>query len=228
MEKSKIINSLAYLGQHIGNIPEQVITQASFSNSWFTPASIQLAAANWADALSLENIHTWLDQETYTGTPKKVGIIMAGNIPLVGLHDLLSVLAKGHIANIKLSGQDEILMKYVIELLYQSEPALVDRIIISDNMKSIDFLIATGSNNSARYFEYYFRNIPSLIRKNRTSAAVVTGNETDEELTAIADDIYTYFGLGCRNVTHLLLPRDIELKRLYDAYDKYKIGRAHV
>jgi hypothetical protein len=221
VEKSKIINALTYLGKHIQQTPEQVRQQAQQSNSWFTPAAQQTAMDNWSDALAENNIHQWLDAEPYTFINKKVGIIMAGNIPLVGLHDLLCVIAKGHIAIVKLSSQDEILMKHAIQLLKQAVPELEDRIIISEKLNGIDYLIATGSNNSARYFEYYFRNIPSLIRKNRTSVAVLTGNETDKELELLSDDIFTFFGLGCRNVTHLLLPEGIELRRLYEAYDKY-------
>lgn len=146
---------------------------------------------------------------------------MAGNIPFVGLHDLLSVLASGHSALVKLSSQDEVLMGHAILILTQALPALTERITVTESLKGIDFLIATGSNNSARYFEHYFSNIPRIIRKNRTSLSVLDGLETDEELIALADDIYTYYGLGCRNITHLLLPRNFELKRLYEAYDKY-------
>ncbi len=221
MEKSKIISSLAHLGQHIKLIPEHVIDQANQGNSWFTPEYIQLAADNWSEALQATHIHTWLQNETYHFSGKKVGIIMAGNIPFVGLHDLLCVIAKGHIALVKLSSQDEVLMKYAISILKQDLPELEERIIITEKLNGINYLIATGSNNSARYFEYYFRDVPSLIRKNRTSVAVLSGEETDEELVRLADDIYTYFGLGCRNVTHVLLPENFELRRIYEAYDKY-------
>jgi hypothetical protein len=221
VEKSSIISSLVYLGQHIHQLPEHIIAQAQQQNSWFTPDFIRLAANNWSETLKENHVHQWLDNESFYMDGKKAGIIMAGNIPFVGLHDLISVIAKGHTAVVKVSSQDEILIKFAVELLLQDNPALSEKIILTDKMNGIDYLIATGSNNSARYFEYYFRDIPSLIRKNRTSVAVLTGKESNEELTAIADDIYTYFGLGCRNVTHLLLPRNIELKPLYEAYDKY-------
>lgn len=219
--KQTTIKALAYLGEHIANIPESIVSQAGHANSWFTPGFISLAAANWSSALSPDGIESWLkDKEIHAGN-KLTGIIMAGNIPFVGLHDLLSALASGHKVLAKLSSQDEILLKYAIGLLKQSGFVEDDRIQVAEKLNGVDFLVATGSNNSARYFEYYFRNIPSLIRKSRTSAAVLSGGETDEELYALADDIYTYFGLGCRNVTHLLLPRDISLERLYKAYDKY-------
>lgn len=221
LHKQNIIDALVQLGKDLSAIPEEVINQANLHNSWFTPDFIRLAATNWSEALKEEYVNKWLDKVDFKVSDRKAGIIMAGNIPFVGLHDLICVIAKGHIAMVKPSTQDEVLIKHVISLLKQALPALEERIIITERLNGINYLIATGSNNSARYFEYYFRDVPSLIRKNRTSAAVLTGNETDEELTLIADDIYTYFGLGCRNVTHLLLPRNIELKRLYDAYDKY-------
>jgi len=221
VEKSNIINGLAHLGEQIHRLPEEIKERAKLYNSWFTPEYIQLAANNWSKALQANHIKTWLTDEPYTLSDKKVGVIMAGNIPFVGLHDLISVLAKGHIAFVKLSSQDEILMTYAISLLKQHTPELQERIIVTEKLNGIDYLIATGSNNSSRYFEYYFRNVPSLIRKNRTSVAVLTGNETDEQLVQIADDIFTYFGLGCRNITHLLLPENFELRRIYEAYDKY-------
>ncbi len=221
VEKSKIISSLAELGRQLQDIPEPIKQQAQQQNGWFTQAYIELAAQQWSEALQPAYIAQWLESESYTFTDKKVGIIMAGNIPLVGLHDLLSVIAKGHIAFVKLSSQDEVLMKHVISLLKTADPALDHRIIVTEKLNGIDFLIATGSNNSARYFEYYFKNIPSLIRRNRTSVAVLTGQESNQELEGLSDDIFSYFGLGCRNVSHLLLPEGFELKRIYEAYDKY-------
>lgn len=146
---------------------------------------------------------------------------MAGNIPFVGLHDLLCAVASGMKVSLKLSSQDEELMKYAIASLQKSIPELKSRISTEGKLNGINFLIATGSNNSARYFEYYFRDVPSLIRKNRTSLAVLNGKETDDTLEKLADDIYSYFGLGCRNVTHLIIPTDIDFHRLYTAYDKY-------
>lgn len=219
--KQNVIKALTYLGQHIAGIPGHIVSQAGHANSWFTPESIAIAAASWSQALDPKAIETWLHRRETTPDDKLAGIIMAGNIPFVGLHDLLSALASGHKVLAKLSSQDEVLMKYAISLLKESGFVVEDRLQITERLNGVNFLIATGSNNSARYFEYYFRGIPSLIRKSRTSVAVLSGKETDEELYALADDIYTYFGLGCRNVTHLLLPRDMNLERLYKAYDKY-------
>ncbi len=221
ISKSEIINAFAELGRSMKFIPEHIIETAHVRNNWFTPENIQKAAHGWAEALQSEKIELWLKDTNPRDGSKKAGIIMAGNIPFVGLHDLLSVLASGHSALVKLSSQDEVLMGHAILILTQALPALTERITVTESLKGIDFLIATGSNNSARYFEHYFSNIPRIIRKNRTSLSVLDGLETDEELIALADDIYTYYGLGCRNITHLLLPRNFELKRLYEAYDKY-------
>lgn len=209
------------LGKSLSQIPEHVLETAQINNQWFTQENIQKACANWSLALNKDNIAQWFQTFKSSEAPKKIGIIMAGNIPFVGLHDLICVLASGHHATVKLSSNDEVLMGYAILLLKQFQPELDEKITISDSMKGIDALIATGSNNTSRYFESYFKDIPKIIRKNRTSVAVLNGNESPAELEGLADDIYTYFGLGCRNVTHLILPKNIELKKLYEAYDKY-------
>ena len=200
-------------------MPAEIMYGAQIKNQWFTPANIKFAAESWHKALQMYDIENWLKDNHASSRAKKVGIIMAGNIPMVGLHDLLCVLAAGHHAMVKLSGQDEVLMRWAIENLKKTNPSF--EITITDSLKDIDALIATGSNNSSRYFEYYFKDIPIIIRKNRTSIAVLNGLETEKELFALADDIFTHFGLGCRNVTHLLLPKNFELKPLYEAYDKY-------
>lgn len=221
MNKNDIINAFSELSQRISKIDSLIIEKAQAENQWFTETSINNALNAWQLALNKSDIEKWLNNYSFEVSNKKIGIIMAGNIPLVGLHDLLCVLALGYKAIVKPSSQDQILMKEFIKILTDINPYFIDAIIISDSLKNIDGLIATGSNNSARYFEYYFRDIPKIIRKNRTSLAVLTGNETDEELKGLANDIYQYFGLGCRNVTHLILPKNIDLKRLYESYDLY-------
>lgn len=221
MQKSDIINAFAELGTALKQIPEELVAKAGIMNPWFTPDFIRLAGHNWSQALTKEKIAIWLESESCETTDKKAGIIMAGNIPLVGLHDLLSVIAAGMQARIKLSAGDEVLMKFAIGVLCKALPELNERISTDGKLNGIDRLIATGSNNSARYFEYYFKDVPALIRKNRTSLAVLSGAEDDETLGLLANDIFTYFGMGCRNVSHLLLPRSIDYKRLYESYDKY-------
>lgn len=209
------------LGNALNNLPENIIHQANIKNQWFTPEFISFAAKQWHAALQAEKIETWLKAYKPLTHDKTVGIIMAGNIPLVGLHDVLCCLALGFKLKIKTSSSDEVLIQFTIDSLINSMPELKERIQINESLHAIDALIATGSNNTSRYFEYYFKDIPCIIRKSRTSIAVLSGQETEAELFGLADDIYTYFGLGCRNVSHLLLPKEIALEPLYQAYDKY-------
>jgi hypothetical protein len=209
------------LGKSLAELPEEIIHKANIHNQWFTSEFILLAAQNWHKVLNANNISTWLNDYPYQKHEKTLGIIMAGNIPFVGLHDLLCGLALGFRLKIKLSSHDEILMKYAIDCLCNSMPELKGRIQTDQDLHQIDGLIATGSNNSSRYFDYYFKDKARLIRKGRTSVAVLSGKESEQELLGLADDIYSYFGLGCRNVTHLLLPKSIALEPLYMAYDKY-------
>ncbi|NQW43700.1 MAG: acyl-CoA reductase [Bacteroidetes bacterium] len=221
MENSIYNSAFLFLGNKLKELPDSIIYNAQIHNQWFTPDFIKFAATNWGQALSEKNLTEWLKNITRSKSPKKVAIIMAGNLPFVGLQDLLCVLVTGNIALVKLSSQDEVLMKHVIQILIESNKDFENKIKITERLNDAEALIATGSNNSARYFEYYFRNIPSIIRKNRTSLAVISGNETNEELEELAGDIYQYFGMGCRNVSHLLLPRSIDLQQLYQALDKY-------
>jgi len=147
---------------------------------------------------------------------------MAGNLPLVGFHDLLCVLLSGHVAVLKLSSSDNVLMKFVVQCLVELNPAWAERIIISENkLDAFDAVIATGSNNSSRYFDYYFARYPHIIRKNRHSIAVINGDETDDELRALADDIFLYYGLGCRNVSLLCLPKGYEAASLLSYFSSY-------
>ena len=199
-----------------------VIEQAYLKNNWFTRDNVTLCLSHWQKCLTESNLTEWLSNVPETNeNPKEVGIIMAGNIPMVGFHDLLCVLVTGHKAKIKLSHNDEVLMKYCVEVLVEAYPELTAHIEITERVVKPEALIATGSNNSARYFEYYFRDIPSIIRKNRTSVAVITGKESKEELELLSDDIFQYFGLGCRNVTKLLVPEGYDLIPLLDATAKY-------
>lgn len=221
VDRLEIAEAFRSLGYALKSLPDYVIDTANVANNWFTPANIRIAAKQWSDSLTSDNIDQWFSDFTPSAESKNVGIIMAGNIPFVGLHDLLCVIASGHKALVKLSSQDEVLMGHAIAVLRQHSKYIDQNIEITESLNNAKALIATGSNNSSRYFEYYFRNIPTLIRKNRSSVAVLSGKETDEELRLLASDIYTYFGLGCRNVTHLLLPENMELKRLYEAYDVY-------
>ncbi|RYG22478.1 MAG: acyl-CoA reductase [Chitinophagaceae bacterium] len=173
-------------------------------NGWFTPEFIDLSVHNIAtEFLNRENLLALVTAYKIPDVqqkPANVGIIMAGNIPLVGFHDFLCTFLSGHHQTIKLSSKDKVLLQYLVEWLWQKEPSLKREIRFEEMLKGCDAYIATGSNNSSRYFEYYFSRFPHIIRKNRTSAAIVTGNETPEQIAALADDVYLYFGLGCRMI----------------------------
>ena len=173
---------------------------------------------SWGDLLKEKTLCNWTLNYKFSETPKRIGLIMAGNISLVGFHDLLSVLLSGNKAVIKLSSNDNTLLPEIIELLIKQTPILKNFIEISiGKLGQIDAIIATGSNNSMTYFQSYFGHIPHLFRKNRTSIALLSGNETEAELYALGKDIFTYFGLGCRNVSQLFIPKNFELNRFFEA-----------
>jgi hypothetical protein len=181
--------------------------------------------------LSLDALKHWANRYPSLSdapTGKKVGIVMAGNIPLVGFHDLLCTLIAGHTAVVKLSSKDTILMKYVIESLIEINPAFQDLIIEQEQLKNCDAYIATGSNNTGRYFEQYFGKYPHIIRKNKTSIAILDGQESKAELDLLADDMLLYFGMGCRNVTQIYVPEGYDFIPLLEAMKKYNyLGDEH-
>ncbi len=203
----------------------KAVTQIAFEkNGWFTPEFISLSVNNIAkEFLQKDMLQHWA--KTYylddNITPKNVGIVMAGNIPLVGFHDFLSVFITGHKQTIKLSSKDEVLLKHIVDTLLRWEPSLNDFISFSDILKGCDAYIATGSNNTSRYFEYYFGRFPNIIRRNRTSIAILNGNETAEQLNSLANDVNVYFGLGCRNVTKIYIPQGYDFVPLLNAFKKY-------
>lgn len=198
------------------------LQQAYQENRWFTPENSQKALWAIADMLNKADMEKWLAAypTPSLAKPKNVGIIMAGNIPAVGFHDALCVLLSGHILHAKLSSSDSVLMKLLLNTLAEIDPALRSHIIYADKLHTIDALIATGSNNSARYFEYYFADKPKIIRKNRTSLAVLSGKETTEDYKKLAEDIFLYYGLGCRNISKLLVPIQYTFNAFFEAiYD---------
>ncbi len=194
-------------------------TLAKVKNPWFSEQSMQFAIQEWATALQTDKLNDWIQaysKLTDNPVPKKVGVIMAGNIPLVGFHDMLSVLISGHTFIGKLSSKDDILLKALVHILLKIEPRFESNIQFIDGfMKDMDAVIATGSNNSSRYFEYYFKKYPHIIRKNRHSIAILNGNESDDDLQALSKDIFLYFGLGCRNVSKLFLPKGFDTDRIF-------------
>ena len=204
--------------------------QASYKNGWFTLEFIQHAANQIADNfLTKDGLKKWVAHYHLDNNilPKNIGIVMAGNIPMVGFHDFLAVFISGHYQTIKLSSKDDILLKHLVKYLYSLDAEIQNHISFADMLKGCDAYIATGSNNAATIFEEYFGKYPHIIRKNRTSVAVLTGNETAEELTALANDVHLYFGLGCRNVTKLCVPKGYNFEALLNSFAPYKYFAEH-
>lgn len=196
--------------------------EAEIKNPWFTQKNISRSIDAWINSLE-KDTDEWLRQYSLPSesSSQTLGIIMAGNIPLVGLHDLICGIICGYRVRIKASSDDEVLIQFLVASWIEANPELSHRITFSDNFKGLDAAIATGSNNSGRYFEYYFRHIPHLLRGHRNSVAVISNDATEEDLVALGEDVFTYFGLGCRNVTHLMLPEGFDMVRLFHAWEIY-------
>ncbi|CAN5173516.1 acyl-CoA reductase [soil metagenome] len=231
MNLEQRIDLMVRLGEHLVSADpewEQVKQHAFLNNGWFTKEFAQLAATNIAENfLQKQKLQAWaghyhLDDNINS---RNIGIVMAGNIPMVGFHDLLSVFICGHKQNIKLSSKDDVLMKYVVSKLISLDLEAAAYFTIADNLKDLDAYITTGSNNTSRYFEYYFGKYPSIIRKNKTSVAILVGNETNDQFEKLADDICIFFGLGCRNVTKIYVPEGYNFENFlksFSAYDYFK------
>ena len=226
------IELAARLGEYIlSGSPEwkEVKQKASLLNPWFTHEFIEIAAENIATHfLEKQKLAAWTS--LYKIEPlhsKKVGIVMAGNIPLVGFHDFLCVFISGHRAIIKPSSKDETLIKHLAQKLQEWNSGINDLVFFEEMLKGCDAYIATGSNNSARYFEYYFSKYSHIIRRNRTSVAVLDGTETPGELEKLADDVHLYFGMGCRNVTKIFVPKDYDFIPMLSAFNKYNYFKDH-
>lgn len=221
MQLSERIFAFLQLGRRLKKLDdpekETIFKRAQAQNGWFTADNIEFSLQQIAENLTEEKITSWLQPYRLENIkPKNVGVVMAGNIPLVGFHDFISVLISGHKLKAKLSSQDEVLFKYIASVLIEEEPAFKQRIEFSDKLKDIEAVIATGSNNSARYFEYYFGKYPHIIRKNRTSVAILTGKETESDYQKLGEDIFLYFGLGCRNVAKIYVPENFEPAQFID------------
>ena len=200
-------------------------------NGWFTENNIRRALFAWSEELTAARIGEWLARyaKNESASTKKVGIICAGNLPLVGLHDVLSVLLSGHTAVVKLSSDDNLLMPALFNLLIRLDESVAQHLVFAQGlMKDMEAVIATGSNNTSRYFEQYFGHLPHIIRKSRTSVAILNGRETEEELKALGGDVFAYFGLGCRNVSKIYMPEGFAIDRLFNAlYDYNAIIHHH-
>src|SRR6478609_4041728 len=193
-------------------------------NGWYTPEQVYFSLQSWADALTEENLDKWLSEYDFSKVaPKKIALILAGNIPLVGFHDFLSVLITGHKVLVKTSSNDQHLLPFLANYLIAAEPEFKNKItFVEGKLEGFDAVIATGSNNTARYFEYYFKDKPSIIRKSRNSVAVLDGNESKEQMIALGEDIFRYFGLGCRNVSKLFIPKGYNFDFFFNGIFPYQ------
>ena len=199
------------------------IKLAKEHNGWFTEKNILFTLDSWSKELTDNTIKQWVKKYNFKDVnPKIIAIIMAGNIPLVGFHDFLSVLISGHSVLVKQSSNDKHLLPFLAKYLEVVEPEFKGKIkFTEEKLEGFDAVIATGSDNTARYFEYYFKNKPSIIRKNRNSVAVLTGNETKEQLEALSDDVFRYYGLGCRNVSKIFIPKDYNFDAFFNGVYKW-------
>jgi len=243
MNLEKRVNAFAELGKFLNQFSQERIEKqdnikhtdlfydgfkhqlklAQEHNGWFTNENVLFAIEGWSKQLNYNNINKWLKKYNFnTINSKKVAIIMAGNIPLVGFHDFLSVLISGHQVLVKQSSNDKHLLPFLAKYLEHIEPWFKNKIIFTEEkLEGFDAVIATGSDNTARYFEYYFKDKPSIIRKNRNSVAVLSGNETKETLESLSEDIFRYYGLGCRNVSKLFVPKEYDFKGFFEAVYKW-------
>lgn len=225
------IKNLAAWGEALGNETgagndekfQAAKTLAYQRNGWFDAANLDQALIGLRSMLALEKLNEWVGRyELKVEEPRSVGIVMAGNLPLVGMHDLVCVLVAGHKVVLKLSGDDETLMPAALELLKGISPEMAELVSITNGtLPKTDAVMATGSENTARYFEHYFKDRPHVIRKGRNGLAVLDGSETVEELNALGKDIFQFHGLGCRNISKLLIPADFDKQRIFEALVDY-------
>ncbi len=234
MSISKNIEVFSALGQDLlqilqnESVLDALLVKTRVNNPWFIEQFSNEALRYWAKALHKENLNPWLQTYELNDSPQKVALILAGNIPMVGFHDVLCTLISGNHALIKLSDKDSVLIPFVLDRLCSIDPSFSEKIhYVSGKLTGYDKVIATGSNNSARYFDYYFTNVPHVIRKNRSSVAILTGDETLEDLHLLMDDVFMYFGLGCRNVSKLYLPLGYSFDLFYKACGRYEFLLDH-
>jgi hypothetical protein len=216
------IEAFVALGKQLQNLtPEdhQAWARAAMSrNTWFTEENVSFAINGIVQMLEEQYLREWLyPYHLHHVTPKKVGVVMAGNIPMVGFHDFLSVLISGHYLLAKLSTSDEPLMKRLADMLVGIEPAFANQFEFVNLLKEADAFIATGSDNTARYFEYYLAKRPHIIRRNRSSIGILTGHEEEDDLKALGEDIFRYYGLGCRNVSKVYVPEGYTFDKFFEA-----------
>lgn len=225
MTLEKRINAFVKLGLKLetlgGDEKEMLFEKAQMENPWFTRPNLELSFKGIAKFLTKEKLSSLVSKYKFNEQPKSIGVAMAGNIPLVGFHDFLCVLISGNTLVMKPSSQDSVLINFMKDELIKIEPDFANKIFIEARLNSVDAIIATGSDNTARYFEYYFRNKPHVIRKNRSSCAILLGEEPESELKNLGNDVFTYFGLGCRNVSKLFVPVGYDFIPLFKSWEGF-------
>jgi len=226
MQLKKRINAFKKLGNRINFEEEELVNtlnSAVLHNGWFTPHNVKTAFKalknNYLNTTKLNEFCNQYGIPEVNESPKTIGLVMAGNIPLVGFQDLLYILLSGNKVQVKLSSKDEFLSQFVINQILDIEPLFKNFISVQERLKDFDAIIATGSNNTSRYFEYYFSKYPNILRRNRNSIAILNGKESNEELTNLSKDVFNYYGLGCRNVSKVLVPESYDFPRLLSIFE---------
>lgn len=230
MTEKQRINAFVTLGKLLitpSEKVENILQQASIKNPWYTVENTKKQFLALSSNLTEKKLSTWLAPYADVSTDKIVGLILAGNIPLVGFHDILCVLISGFHAQLKLSSDDAGLTNFVLQELIAIEPAFAQKIKIVERLQEYDLIIATGSDNSSRYFDYYFGKKPNIIRKNRNSLAIITGSESPAQLKALGHDIFDYFGLGCRSVSKIYIPKGYNIHQFFDAIEGFNTIKEH-
>lgn len=228
MDNMSGVSNLVSLGEKLKNNPvlEEQVQLVYQKNNWFTPEFTHYAINSIIQHyLQADALNHWLGKyniKPEAAKNKTIGLIFAGNVPLVGFHDFICAYLAGFKIKVKLSSKDADLFPFILQLLYEIDPAAKERISLVEKLADYDAVIATGSSNTNRYFEFYFKDYPRILRKSRNSVAILTGNETPEQLLGLADDIFLYFGFGCRNVSKLYIPIDYDITQLFIHFDKYK------
>lgn len=224
MTQNKRIDAFVALGDFLRSMPQpliDIIEKAATKNPWYTVENSKRQLAAISQNLTTDKLNAWLGEHEMADNSKKVGLILAGNIPLVGFHDILSVLIAGFVAQIKVSSDDAGLTPFILSSLISLEPAFKAKIELVERLQNFDLIIATGSDNSSRYFDYYFGKKPNIIRKNRNSVAILTGEESSSELLALGHDIFDYFGLGCRSVSKVYFPVGYDIARFFEGIEPH-------
>ncbi len=212
-----------------GDLLRNATIDATTENPWFTEESVLNSLQGIVFLLEEKRLSAWAKRYDEPKNKKNVACILAGNIPAVGFHDILCILSSGHYFVGKLSSKDKHLIAALCEILWQIQPDFRDRIRFVESLQNIDYdaVIATGSNNSARYFEHYFRQKPHIIRKGRSSVAILTGKESKQQQRGLADDIFMYFGLGCRNVSKIYIPKGFDIRSIFPQFEDYQTHKNH-